>query len=185
LFLSYFGCDQSQVQRFLTAKSVSQVQPALLMSAFLKIPMQFLILLIGIFVFVFYQFNAPPMVFNAVEETRIAQAAEYPALQQKFTDAHTTRANAALQYVESRDDAARAQYVEAQKGFTAVREEAAALVKTTSGNTSFTDVNYVFPSFVVANMPMGIIGLIIAAIFAAAMSSISSELNALATASTI
>ncbi|HSI88048.1 MAG TPA: sodium:solute symporter [Pyrinomonadaceae bacterium] len=185
LFLSYFGCDQSQVQRFLTAKSVSQGRTSLLMSAFLKIPMQFLILLIGIFVFVFYQFNAPPMIFNAVEERRIEQAAEYPALQQKFTEAHTARANAALQYVESRDDAARAQYVEAQKGFTAVRDEAATLVKTTSGNRSFTDVNYVFPSFVVANMPMGVIGLIIAAIFAAAMSSISSELNALATASTI
>jgi SSS family transporter len=185
LFLSYFGCDQSQVQRFLTAKSVSQGRTSLLMSAFLKIPMQFMILLIGILVFVFYQFAQPPMIFNAVEEKRIEQTAEYAGLQQKFTEVHAARADAALQYVESRDDGTRQAYVEAQKDFIAVRDEAATLVKSTSGNTAFTDVNYVFPSFVVANMPMGVIGLIIAAIFAAAMSSISSELNALATATTI
>src|SRR5690606_8843851 len=147
--------------------------------------MQFMILLIGIFVFVFYQFAAPPMIFNAVEEKRIEQTAEYPALQQKFSAAHEARAAAALQYVERRDEGTRQAYIDAQKNFTGVREEAATLVKTTSGNSSFTDVNYVLPSFVVANMPMGVIGLIIAAIFAAAMSSISSELNALATASTI
>ena len=70
LFLSYFGCDQSQVQRFLTAKSVSQGRTSLLMSAFLKIPMQFLILLIGVMVFVFYQFNQPPMIFNSVQANK-------------------------------------------------------------------------------------------------------------------
>lgn len=185
LFLSYFGCDQSQVQRFLTAKSVGEGRTSLLMSAFLKIPMQFMILLIGIFVFVFYQFVTPPMIFNPVESRKIEQTAQYAPLQEKFNNVHAARSEAALEYAENKDDAAKQKYQEAHKEFAKVREEAADLVKSTTGNSKFTDVNYVFPSFVVANMPMGIVGLIIAAIFAAAMSSISSELNALATASTI
>ena len=92
LFLSYFGCDQSQVQRFLTAKSVSQGRTSLLMSAFLKIPMQFLILLIGIFVFIFYQFQAPPMIFNqvAADKAVSAKASEYGALESKDKQIHET-----------------------------------------------------------------------------------------------
>lgn len=185
LFLSYFGCDQSQVQRFLTAKSVGEGRTSLLMSAFLKIPMQFMILLIGIFVFVFYQFVTPPMIFNPVESRKIEQTAQYAPLQERYNNVHAARSEAALAYAENKDDATKQRYQEAHKEFASVRNEAAELVKSTTGNSKFTDVNYVFPSFVVANMPMGIVGLIIAAIFAAAMSSISSELNALATATTI
>ncbi|CAN5553393.1 hypothetical protein BH10ACI2_BH10ACI2_12260 [soil metagenome] len=185
LFLSYFGCDQSQVQRFLTAKSVSEGRTSLLMSAFLKIPMQFLILLVGVLVFVFYQFVTPPMVFNAVEAEKIAPTVEYSKLEKDFQSAHDTRRAAALAFIGDKNDSTREAYVAAKKGFNDARKNAVDYVKTSTGNSTFNDVNYVFPSFVVANMPMGVIGLIIAAIFAAAMSSISAELNALATASTI
>ncbi|MGD9630749.1 MAG: sodium:solute symporter [Pyrinomonadaceae bacterium] len=185
LFLSYFGCDQSQVQRFLTAKSVSQGRTSLLMSAFLKIPMQFMILLIGVLVFVFYQFAMPPMIFNAVEDAKLVPNAQYQTLQAEHNAAHDRREQAALAFVQDRSDQARNAYIAADKSFNDARKNAVDYVKATTSNTSFNDVNYVFPSFVVANMPMGVIGLIIAAIFAAAMSSISAELNALATASTI
>lgn len=194
LFLSYFGCDQSQVQRFLTAKSVSQGRTSLLMSAFLKIPMQFFILLIGIFVFIFYQFQAPPMIFNEVEANKAVQAksAEYGELENRYKQIHQDRSKAAVEFVRAKNEndisqiaTAKEEYLKTHKDFNATRKEATEFVKVTNKNSSFTDVNYVFPTFVIKYMPMGIIGLIIAAIFAAAMSSISSELNALATASTI
>lgn len=185
LFLSYFGCDQSQVQRFLTAKSVSEGRTSLLMSAFLKIPMQFLILLIGVLVFVFYQFATPPMIFNPVETAKIEQTPQYQNLKTQYETAHAGREQAALAFTENRSDEARRNYLQADKQFNETRKNALNFVKESSGNKSFTDVNYVFPMFVVQNMPMGVIGLIIAAIFAAAMSSISAELNALATATTI
>jgi len=185
LFLSYFGCDQSQVQRFLTARSVSEGRTSLLMSAFLKIPMQFFILLIGILVFVFYQFVTPPMVFNPVESAKVAGTAQYQALQTSFDAAHATREQAALEFIDDQSEANRAAYIAADSAFNAARKNAVDYVKTTTSNSSFNDVNYVFPSFVIAYMPMGVIGLIIAAIFAAAMSSVSAELNALATATTI
>jgi SSS family transporter len=185
LFLSYFGCDQSQVQRFLTARSVSEGRTSLLMSAFLKIPMQFFILLIGVMVFVFYQFATPPMIFNPVEDAKVANTPQYQTLQQGFNAAHENRERAALAFIENQNDQTKAAYIAADKGFNDARKNAVDHVKATTSNQSFNDVNYVFPSFVVANMPMGVVGLIIAAIFAAAMSSVSAELNALATASTI
>lgn len=185
LFLSYFGCDQSQVQRFLTAKSVSEGRTSLLMSGFLKIPMQFGILGVGILVFIFYQFATPPMIFNPVEAKRVEQTTEYASVQQKFNDAHAQRAEAAVRYVENGSDEARSAYVTANSAFEAARSDATELVKSASGNTSFNDVNYVFPRFILDNMPIGIVGLFIAIVFAAAMSTISAELNSLATATTI
>lgn len=195
LMLAYFGCDQSQVQRFLTAKSVGEGRTSLLMSAFVKIPMQFLILLVGVLVFVFYQFQPPPMIFNRVEQTKMEQgvrAPDYSALNAEYERAFAERQRAAVEYVRQEDSndataraAAREAYLAANKSFNDARGRGIALVKESSGNKSFTDVNYVFPTFVVQNMPAGVIGLIIAAIFAAAMSSISAELNSLATATTI
>ncbi len=194
LFLSYFGCDQSQVQRFLTAKSVSEGRTSILMSAFLKIPMQFLILLIGVMVFVFYQFQTPPMIFNEVQAKKasMTNAVEYQALENEYKKVHAQRGQAALAFVdaghqtdETITTAARQSYLQADKDFNATRKKAAEFVKTTNQDKSFNDVNYVFPTFVVQNMPSGIIGLIIAAIFAASMSSVAAELNALATATTI
>jgi len=185
LFLSYFGCDQSQVQRFLTAKSVSEGRTSLLMSAFLKIPMQFLILLVGVLVFVFYQFVQPPVYFNGVEAAKVEQTAQFQGVKSEFSAAHKTREEAAMNFLHDRNDQNRAAYVAADKAFNNARKDATEYLKNTTGDKSYNDVNYVFPTFVVQNMPMGVVGLIIAAIFAAAMSSISAELNALATASTI
>lgn len=183
LMMGYFGADQSQVQRFLTAKSVDEGRTSLLMSAFLKIPMQFGILLIGIMVFIFYQFTAPPIVFNANEVAKASQSVEFQGIQNRYAAAHEERKNAAIGF-ESSDTAARQAYADADKKFNESRKEAVAYVKA-NGNPGFNDVNYVFPTFILENMPMGVIGLLIAAIFAAAMSSIAAELNALATATTI
>jgi len=183
LMLGYFGCDQSQVQRFLTAKSVDEGRTSLLMSAFLKIPMQFFILLIGVLVFVFYQFTAPPIVFNANEVAKAQQNPQFQTIQQNYQTAFNERREAAIKF-SSESNEFRQNYIEADKKFNDSRKEAVKFVKETS-NPTFNDVNYVFPTFVLQNMPMGVIGLIIAAIFAAAMSSIAAELNALATATTI
>lgn len=183
LMLGYFGCDQSQVQRFLTAKSVDEGRTSLLMSAFLKIPMQFFILLIGVLVFVFYQFTAPPIVFNADEIAKGQTNTQFQQIQENYNKAHSLRREAAVMF-SSENPAARQAYVEADKLFNESRKQAVDFVRSNS-NPTFNDVNYVFPTFVLQHMPMGVIGLIIAAIFAAAMSSISAELNALATATTI
>ena len=191
LFLSYFGCDQSQVQRYLTARSVDEGRVSLLMSAFLKIPMQFLFLLVGILVFVFYLFSTPPMIFNEVDVTRAAavQPLEHERLQGEFADAHQLRHLAALRFIEEQNTAerttARADYIAANEAYQDKRREATEFVRQTNGDSSFSDVNYVFPVFVIENMPLGLVGLIVAAILAAAMSSVAAELNALATASTM
>jgi len=183
LMLGYFGCDQSQVQRFLTAKSVDEGRTSLLMSAFLKIPMQFCILLTGVLVFVFYQFTAPPIVFNAGEVAKAEQTAQFQTIEQNYSEAHAERRNAAIHF-SSDDPQLRKAYIDADKKFNDSRKQAISFIRETS-DSSFNDVNYVFPTFILQNMPMGVIGLLIAAIFAAAMSSIAAELNALATATTI
>lgn len=183
LMLGYFGCDQSQVQRFLTAKSVDEGRTSLLMSAFLKIPMQFFILLIGVLVFVFYQFTAPPIVFNVNEVAKAEQNPQFQKIQQNYQTAFNERREAAIKF-SSESAEFRQDYIEADKKFNESRKEALKFVRDTS-DAKFNDVNYVFPTFVLQYMPMGVIGLIIAAIFAAAMSSIAAELNALATATTI
>lgn len=191
LFLSYFGCDQSQVQRYLTARSEDESRVSLLMSAFLKIPLQFLILFIGILVFVFYQFSQPPMVFNenAEQQAALAEPAIHQRLESEFTAVHEQRRLAALEYIEARntgaENAARASYVDANANFSASRREATEFVRETNDDSAFNDVNYVFPMFVLENMPLGVVGLIVAAILAAAMSSVAAELNSLATTTTM
>lgn len=184
LFLSYFGCDQSQVQRFLTARSVSEGRTSLLMSAFIKIPMQFLILFIGVMVFVFYQFHRPPLVFKSDDRAKVAQTAEYRELDSAYKRAYDSRNAAALEYSRTAADASRSGFVAANDEMNAIRGKVGDLVKAETGRT-FNDVNYVFPTFITTHVPMGIVGLIIAAIFAAAMSSISAELASLSTATVI
>ena len=191
LFLAYFGCDQSQVQRYLTARSVNEGRTSLLMSAFLKIPMQFLILLIGVLVFVFYQFRPPPMIFNEVDVAQAAaiQPIEHRRLESEFQLLHENRRVAAMSFIDAQgtDNAAAAKeiYAAANVAYLEKRREATEFVKETNNDDAFNDVNYVFPVFVIQNMPIGIVGLIIAAILAAAMSSVAAELNSLATASTM
>jgi Na+/proline symporter len=182
--LGYFGCDQSQVQRFLTAKSVDEGRTSLLMSAFLKIPIQFFILLIGVLVFIFYQFTAPPIVFNVNEVSKASADPKFLSIVHNYEAAHAERRAAAISFSEAGSTRSDEAYKAADAKFSAYRKEALAFVRETS-DENFNDVNYVFPTFVLANLPVGVVGLIIAAIFAAAMSSISAELNALATATTI
>jgi SSS family transporter len=187
LFLAYFGCDQSQVQRYLTARSVDEGRTSLMMSAFLKIPLQFLILLIGVLIFVFYQFRPPPLVFNSVDAGTAAAAepARYALLADRYDAALEARHAAALAYAERRDDGSRQHYVDTNAAVQLRRQDALQFVREVNSDDEFNDVNYVFPEFVLSNMPTGLVGLIIAAIMAAAMSSVAAELNSLATASTM
>ena len=189
LALSYFGCDQSQVQRFLTARSVSEGRSSLLMSAFVKIPMQVLILFIGVLVFIFYQFVQPPLIFKADDRARVERQPVYRQLEAEYGQAFEARRQAALTYASEQATsearmAARGEYDEASQRLGQTRRRAEELVQRETGK-SFSDVNYVFPTFVTTYAPIGVIGLIIAAIFAAAMSSISAELAALSTATVI
>jgi SSS family solute:Na+ symporter len=181
LMLSYFGCDQSQVQRYLTAKSIDEARSSLMMSAWVKIPLQLLILTTGVLVFVFYLFNTPPMLFNTVYDAQVAaspRAAEYGALQQGFDREFAARRDAALR-------ADRAAFVASDARLKDIRSKASGLVSAATGDPSYNDVNYVFPTFITTQMPIGLVGLMIAAIFAAAMSASGGELNSLATATVI
>jgi solute:Na+ symporter, SSS family len=190
LMLSYFGTDQSQVQRYLTARSVDEARSSLLMSAYWKIPLQALVLLVGILVFVYYQFQAPPLLYNPAHESQVRaeRGAEYDALETRFREAFTEREAAARSVAEaSEGDVARAamdvfRAREADVG--AVREEALALAGQVTGEQP-RDVNYIIPRFVLDELPLGLAGLFIAGVLAAAMSSIAAELNSLSTATVI
>jgi Na+/proline symporter len=181
LMLAYFGCDQSQVQRYLTAKSEGEARHSLMMSAFVKIPLQLLVLSIGVLVFIFYLFQAPPMLFNRSYDTQVVagpHAAEYQRLQQRFDEAVALRQGAA-------EHGSRDEFLASDEVVRNIRARAVTIVKDTTGDTRFADVNYVFPTFITTRMPIGLMGLLIAAIFAAAMSASAGELNALATATII
>jgi len=195
LMLSYFGCDQSQVQRYLTAKSVDDGRTSLLMSAYWKIPLQVLVLLVGIFTFLFYLFHQPPLLFNPIHDARIrssAAAPEYSGLEREFETAFQARRQAAVAIAASRDAGNVREQARATDAFSehdarvrSVRARAASLVKKTTGDASYNDVNYVFPTWIITALPVGIVGLWIAAIVTAATDSIAAELNSLSTASVI
>src|SRR5688500_4183902 len=189
LMLSYFGTDQSQVQRYLTARSVPEARSSLLMSAYWKIPLQALILLVGVLVFVFYLFQRPPLLFNPVHERAVqAQAgAQYTALQTRFAQEFDAR-TAAARTLANADDAttagAKAALRASEATVSATRAEALALAESVTGQSP-RDVNYIIPRFVIDFLPVGLLGLFIAGVLAAAMSSIAAELNSLATATVI
>lgn len=195
LFLSYFGTDQSQVQRYLTAKSIDDARASLFMSAYWKIPLQALVMIIGVFMFLFYLFTPPPMLFNRAHDQQVrasGRAGEYVALEQKFGEALASRKLAAEQLAEaarSGDGTAKAARSAAFKAeeqrVTGIRAEAVTLVKDVTGDSAYNDINYVFPTFIVTHLPVGLIGLLMAAIFAAAMSTVSGELSALSTSTVI
>jgi SSS family solute:Na+ symporter len=195
LMLSYFGCDQSQVQRYLTAKSIDEGRSSLLMSAYVKIPLQALVLLTGVLVFVFYLFAPAPMLFNRAYEAELRsgpRAAEYETLERRFATAQDDRRAEAERAATARRSgdvaaiaAATDAFTAAEQRVTAVRRTAVTFVRDVTGNAQYNDVNYVFPTFITTEMPIGLVGLMIAAIFAAAMSSIAAELNSLATATVI
>ena len=227
LMLSYFGTDQSQVQRYLAARSVSAARTSLLMSAYWKIPLQALVLLVGVMVFVYYQFRPAPLLYNPAHESAVVEArgAEYQALQDRYGEAWELRESAArraaaavrrgaaagagaaaeddrapgmagsrpMAATPTRDaastqDAARQaamnDFLAREASVQLIRTEALAMAEDVTGEPS-RDVNYVIPRFVLSELPIGLAGLFIAAIIAAAMSSISSELNSLSTTSII
>jgi SSS family transporter len=188
LMLSYFGTDQSQVQRYLTARSVEQARSSLLMSAYWKIPLQALILLIGVLIFVFYQFQAPPLLFNPSHEQRVraADPAGYAILEDRYRTGFEVRraAAGALAAAPTRDEVGERVFLAADSSLNVVRTEALAMATTVTGEPS-RDVNYVMPSFVLNHLPLGMAGIFIAAVMAAAMSSIAAELNSLSTATVI
>lgn len=192
LALAYFGTDQSQVQRYLTARSLKESRLSLIFNAFLKVPMQFAILSIGVLLFVFYHFERPPLVFNAAEVRLVAEsgrAAEYDALDDAFGTAHEERREATLALLDARErdqdvSVFQERIANHDETLADLRSDAKALVSEVRGASS-NDVNYVFPSYVIEYFPAGLVGLIIAVIFAAAMSSLDSELTALSSATVV
>ena len=189
LMLSYFGTDQSQVQRYLAAKSVGQAKSSLLMSAYWKIPLQALVLMVGVGVFVYYQFVRPPLLYNPAQEAAVVaeRGPTYDALQNDYAEAFTLRQEAAQAVADASGDAATAAmdvFVAREANIQTIRGEALAMVEDVTGEASG-DTNYIFPRFVLSELPIGLAGIFIAGVFAAAMSSIAAELNALSTASVI
>jgi SSS family transporter len=191
LMLSYFGCDQSQVQRYLSGSSLTESRLSLLFNAFLKVPMQFIILLTGILVFVFFHFETPPALFNGVARAKFEQVAASPEKVQaetRYQAAFEKRREAALHFTASRntgDPGPAERYLAAQKEFADARTGVAAVYKQATGTSDYNDTNYIFLHYILTQIPHGLMGLIIAVIFAAAMSTLSGEFNSLATASMI
>ena len=198
LFLSYFGTDQSQVQRYLTAKSVDEARTSLLMSAYWKIPLQALVLIVGVLMFVFYLFTPPPMLFNPVHDQQVRASARAGGVRRRSSSSSATAIDAAQAAARAAGRGA----TRRRRGRSApparrrsTADDAAtsrpsaprpsALVKEVSGDATYNDVNYVFPTFIVTQLPVGLVGLLMAAIFAAAMSTIAGELSALSTATVI
>ena len=190
LMLSYFGTDQSQVQRYLSGRSVRESQLGLLFNGLLKVPMQFFILLVGVMVFVFYQFNASPINFNpaaheAVQNSEYVQ--EYTALENQLKTIQAEQNITSLAYAEVSDQtssedykALKSQLAQLNKEEVAVREKAKTIITSADATIETNDKDYVFINFILNNLPRGLIGLLLAVILSAAMSSTASELNALA-----
>ena len=192
LALAYFGTDQSQVQRYLTAKSLRSSRLSLIFNAFVKLPMQFAILSIGVLLFVFYHFERPPLLFNSAEVTMVHESergGEFRRLELEHGDVHSLRRVATLDLLDARRDGEDLSGLQERIGqydgqLSGLREDAKAIVSDVRGASS-NDVNYVFPSYLIRYVPAGILGLMIAVIFAAAMSSLDSELTALSSATVI
>jgi Na+/proline symporter len=195
LQLSYFGTDQSQVGRYLTGSSVGQSRLGLIMNGLIKIPMQFLILLIGVLVFAFYQFNRPPMFFNNYEVDKVKQssyATQYNYLDQQYTQAFKQRkakANNLLTAIDSKNqgqiDHAQDDLKLADMQARIIRQDAIVLMKKNNAAADDNDTNYVFLTFVKQYLPKGLVGLLIAIIFLASMGSTASALNSLASTTVI
>lgn len=186
LMLSYFGTDQSQVQRYLAARSVTEARRSLLMSAYWKIPLQSLVLLIGVLVFVFYLFQAPPLLYNPAHEESVRTYAPeaYAELETQYSAEFMARTEAAEAVAAGLPGAS--ERLEAHEDAVgSLRNDALELAREATGDESVRDVNYIMPRFALDVLPLGLTGLFIAAIMAAAMSSISSELNSLSTTTVI
>jgi SSS family transporter len=184
LQLSYFGTDQSQVGRYLTGSSVGQSRMGLIMNGVLKIPMQFLILLIGILVFAFYQFNRPPMFFNRYEVEQVKKSSyadQYNKLENKYTAVFEQRKSKTEDLVNALDGKDKTQINQAQQALKAADKTSVEIRREANED----DTNYVFLNFVTHYLPRGLIGLLVAIIFLASMGSTASALNSLASTSVV
>jgi SSS family transporter len=177
LALAYFGTDQSQVQRYLTGKSIGQSRLGLILTAVAKVPMQFFILFIGAMVFVVFLFIRPPLVFQPVVMEQVQASSQYAAIEGRYEQAFDQRQAAARGIMASAPGALQ-DFRAAQTNLDAARADALSLSDTN-------DTNYIFMSFVTHYLPVGIVGLVVAVIFTAAMSAISGEINSLATVTVI
>ena len=195
LALSYFGTDQSQVQRYLSGRSIAESRLGLLANGVLKIPMQFCILFIGAMIFVFFQFVTPPLFFNPVESANVRNGAHsqaYEHLESEFEllhDEKQTHIRQMLSAMEGSEEAEIEQALETLEGSRfqeqQLRQEAASLIALSDPGADSNDINYIFLTFVINYLPVGLVGLILAAILSASMSSTAAELNALASVSVI
>ena len=195
LFLSYFGTDQSQVQRYLTGRSITESRLGLMMNGLLKVPMQFFILSVGILVFVFYQFYQPPLFFIEKGQTTVqtsAYASEWDQLNETYTgvfDEKKTEIQRYLNHLEqgrTQEAAMSRQKINALKqNEEQLKQEAKTLVNQADATLETQDTDYVFLTFVMNHFPEGLVGLLLAVILSAAMSSTASELNALSTTATV
>ena len=195
LFLSYFGTDQSQVQRYLSGKSLAQSRLGLIMNGILKIPMQLVILFIGVMVFVFYQFNTPPILFNKVELNNVKNSIysqQIDDLEKEFKIIHQQKSAELYSLIESQKKEKINQVNQWKKKalisnskMTQINNEVKALVKDNNPSAEINDKDYIFMNYVIDYLPHGVIGLLFAVMFSAAMSSTASELNALASTTTI
>ena len=189
LMLSYFGTDQSQVQRYLSGKSLRESQLGLLFNGLLKVPMQFFILLTGVMVFVFYQFNASPLNFNPKANEAVISSKyydEFKELEKQHISIETQKKTLLLDGIQENE---RGLILELNNQDKSLKQQAKNIIKKVAENSDKkieeNDKDYVFIHFIVNNLPKGIIGLLLAVILAAAMSSTASELNALASTTTI
>lgn len=190
LQLSYFGTDQSQVGRYLTGSSVAQSRLGLIMNGLVKIPMQFFILLIGTLVFTFYQYHQPPVFFNETEVARIEQSAykdQYRTIEAKYVELHVQKQKLTNELVEAlhadkqeQVDLLGKELVEKDKEDLALRGQVVKLMEKNDSAAQTNDGNYIFLYFVTHQLPVGVVGLLIAIIFLASMGSTASGLNSLA-----
>jgi len=195
LFLSYFGTDQSQVQRYLSGKSLTESRLGLLFNGILKVPMQFLVLFVGVLVFVFFQFQKPPLHFNSANVEKLeasSLAGEYAALEDRYGEVFDRRqqeVRTLMQALRQDDEQAVRASQSRLSGLEGevehLRQEAAQLIEEEDPLAKTNDKDYVFITFVVNYLPVGLVGLLLAVIFSAAMSSTASELNALATTTVV
>ena len=192
LMLSYFGTDQSQVQRYLSGKSIREMQLGLMFNGLLKIPMQFFILFVGVMVFVFYQFNQAPVNFNPTATEVVLNSEysdEYKAIQQEQKTLFENKKAAINNFVLNENSTNTASIASFNTANDALRDKAKALIEKAGDANNVkvesNDKDYVFIHFILNNLPRGLIGLLLAVILSAAMSSTASELNALASTTTI
>ncbi len=192
LMMSYFGTDQSQVQRYLSGKSLREMQLGMIFNGILKIPMQFFILFIGIMVFVFYQFSASPLNFNPQAEKIVSQSSfseNYNSLKIDLKNNFDKKMFFYNKFLNSKNVDTKKQIINLNKKEDELRKEGKSLIKKAgiekNVKVETNDKDYIFINFILNNLPNGIIGLLLAVILSAAMSSTSSEINALATTSVV